>query len=179
MQESPPLKSDWCGDIKLLSVRYGSTSLYIKRSSILPLIGSSETGLKFLTSCLLSFLCMSTTLAFFQWIWKTPVSRHDVKIIRKNLQIALSLNLSIQILILSRPWALLGSDFRITFKMSFSENLAILKHVFVCGKSWGGISISFFKREHCLAKWEWSNYKLILMKYGGYARNFFTVKKTF
>ena len=66
----------------------------------------------------------------------------------------LSFNLSIRILILSWPWALLGSNFRITFKISFSENLTVLKHVFVCGKSWGGIWLSFFKREHCLAKTE-------------------------
>ena len=45
MQESPPLKPDWCDDIKLLSIRYGYTSLYIKRSNILPQIGSSKTSL--------------------------------------------------------------------------------------------------------------------------------------
>ena len=35
-QESPPLKLDWCDDIKLLSISYGYTSLYIKRSNTLP-----------------------------------------------------------------------------------------------------------------------------------------------
>ena len=81
-------------------------------------------------------------------------SRHDVKIICKGLQIALLLNLSIRILILSWPWALFGSNFRITFKISFSENQTVLKHVFVCGKSWGRIWLSFFKTEHCLEKRE-------------------------
>ena len=86
--------------------------------------------------------------------WENPVSRQVVKIICKGLQLTLSLNLSIRIIILSWPWALFGSNFRINFKISFSENLTVLKHVFVCGKSWGGIWLSFFKREHCLAKWE-------------------------
>ena len=95
---------------------------------------------------------MGATLAFFQWKWKTPVSRHDVKIVCKGLQTALLHNLNIQIL--SWSWALLGCNFRITFKISFSENLTVLKHVLVCGKSWGGIWLSFFKREHNLAKWK-------------------------
>ena len=119
-----------------------------------PQIGSSKTGLQFLTNCLLSFLYMGTTLPFFQWIEKTPVSRHDVKIICKCVQMALLLSLSIRVLFLSLPWALIGSNFRITFKISFSENLTVLKYVFVCGKSWGGIWISLFKKEYCLAKWE-------------------------
>ena len=45
MQESPPLKPNWCDDIKLLPIRYGYNSLDIERSNILPQIGSSETGL--------------------------------------------------------------------------------------------------------------------------------------
>ena len=97
---------------------------------------------------------MGATLGFFQWIGKAPVYRHGVKIICKGLQIALSLNLSIQILILSWPWAMLGSDFRITFKMSFSEKIMVLEHVFVCAINWGGIQLLFFKREHFLAKLE-------------------------
>ena len=43
MQESPTLKPDQCDDIKMLSVRYGYTSSYIKNSNILPQVGSSET----------------------------------------------------------------------------------------------------------------------------------------
>ena len=45
MQESFALKLDWFDDIKLLSIRYGYTSLYIKHLNILPPIGSIETGL--------------------------------------------------------------------------------------------------------------------------------------
>ena len=122
--------------------------------------------------------------AFFQWIGKNPVSRHDVKITCKGLQIALSLNLSIRILILSWPWALLGPNFQITFKISFSENLTVLKHVFVRGKGWGGTRLSFFKREHYLGKWElkisfftWKSVtNLSSWSMGGYARNFLSFK---
>ena len=60
MQELPPLKPDLCDDIKLLSISYGYTSLYIKRSNILPQIGSSETG-KFFTS----FLMYGYNVSFF------------------------------------------------------------------------------------------------------------------
>ena len=68
---------------------------YIKRPNILPLIGNNETGLKLFTSYLLSLLCICTTLVFFQWHWKTPVSRHNGKIICEGLQIGLPLNLNI------------------------------------------------------------------------------------
>ena len=45
MQESPPLKPNWCDDIKLLPIRYGYNSLDIECSNILPQIASCETGL--------------------------------------------------------------------------------------------------------------------------------------
>ena len=59
------------------------------------LVGNNETGLKLFTSYLLSLLCICTTLVFFQWHWKTPVSRHNGKIICEGLQIGLPLNLNI------------------------------------------------------------------------------------
>ena len=57
----------------------------------------------------------------------TPVSKHEGKIKYKGLQIALSLT--------NAYFIILGSDFRITFKISFSENLTVLKNILVCSKS--------------------------------------------
>ena len=42
MQESSPWKPDWCDDTKLLSISHVYTSLYVKRSNILPQIESGE-----------------------------------------------------------------------------------------------------------------------------------------
>ena len=54
---------------------------------------------------------MGTTLPFFQSFGNILVSKHWLKIIFRGLQIELLQSFSILILIWSRPWALLGSNF--------------------------------------------------------------------
>ena len=44
VHESPGLKSDWFGEIKLFSMKYSNRLLYIKRSKTFPQMGSRDTG---------------------------------------------------------------------------------------------------------------------------------------
>ena len=65
MRESPGLKPAYFGDIKSFSKNL-SILLESNRLNVLPPIGKSETGGKFLTVCYHPFYNLNTILVFFQ-----------------------------------------------------------------------------------------------------------------
>ena len=121
VKESPGLKPNWLGDIKLYSVKNWNMLSYNNISNILSEIGSKEIGWHFYGFWL--------WLLFFQikeLHWHSErnflFSKHDRKIIPSGLQIDSSKIFNIWILIISGPWALFQLRFLIIFKISYVEN---------------------------------------------------------
>ena len=97
----------------------------ITRSKTLLQIGRRETGLWLLKRCLFLFVWISTAFVFFPHSdRKIPYARQDLKIILRDLQMGLSHNLSMRILIISSRWASFESSLLILFLISSVEKPA-------------------------------------------------------
>ena len=62
--ESPSLKRDWLGDMKLFSVMNSYILLYNILSNIFPATGRKDIGRQFYKFCIFLSMCAGTTLAF-------------------------------------------------------------------------------------------------------------------
>ena len=102
-------------------------SLYIRHSNIFLKTGRSETVRWFLTFCLSSRLWIGTTMAIFHSVWNIPDSIQEEKMECNDFQIVLLQICNLQMLIWSSPCALLGRNFLITLKISYSVKVIVFK----------------------------------------------------
>ena len=94
------------------------------------------------------FLWIGTTFAFFTFRWQ------NLKIILRGLQMELSHNLSMRILIISLPWSLFESSLLIMFLISSTKKSTSEDDFFgIKGKS-DGIVLLLSINKHCFAKKE-------------------------
>ena len=124
VHESAGLKQDCFGEIKSFSMKY--SLLYIKRSKTFPQMGSKDTVWRFFKFCLSLFWWTRTMFAFFNSLGKFPFLKQDWKISSSSLQIGLPHFFNMQMLIISWPWALLGS--RLWIIVAMPLQLKYLKH---------------------------------------------------
>ena len=96
-------------------------------------------------------------MLFFHSLQKEPFSRPFLWMIRRGFIIDMPYILSMLMLIMSCPWALVESKLCITFSISFSVNGMFDKDLssLECRKE--GISLPLSMIEHCLAKKELNN----------------------
>ena len=127
------------------------------RSNIFPKIGRSETGWWFLTFSLSSCLWIGPTLPILHSVGKISDSIQEGKIKCNGLQIALSQIYTMRMLIWSCPWALLGSNFLITLRISSSVKFIVFKDSFVLRNIWVGKLLPVSIRVHCFTKNELNN----------------------
>ena len=103
---------------------------------------------------LVVLFCELVRHRLFPFLGKLPCVKQDLKIILRGLQMDLSLNLSMWILIISQPWALFGKNLLIMFsilstKKSTSEsNFSVIKGKVAIVYSYLSIN------EHCFTKKE-------------------------
>ena len=113
-----------------------------------------ETGLQFVTHSLWLFLWIGATFPFFHSDGKTPCVNQDLKLILWGLQMDLSHNLSMRILIISSPWALLERSLLMMFLISFTDKSTSESDFSVTkGKSDGNV-LPLSINEHSFAKKE-------------------------
>ena len=89
---------------------------------------------------------------FFQSFGNVPLSKHQLKLISRGLQIKVLQSFSILMFIWSWPWALLGSKFRIIFTMSSVEKVIDDKPLCVKYWSWLGTSLLLLIREQWFSR---------------------------
>ena len=102
--------------------------------------------------CLSFFLWIGTTLAFFHSTGNFIWLRHDLKIIERGLHKEGPHSFNIRILIISWPWALLGSRLFIIFIMFSFDIWTLLRRLSVRNSKFFGTSLLFFGSKHCSAE---------------------------
>ena len=110
-----------------------------------------------MTFCLSFRLWIGTTWAIFYSVGKIPDSIPEGKIKCNGLQIALSQICTMRMLIWSCPCALLGSNFLITFKISWLVKFIVFKDSFVLRSNWVCKLLPISKWVHCFANNELTN----------------------
>ena len=133
MQEPPGLKQDWFDEINSFSMKYSYNLLYNKRSTILPQIGSKDTGDNFWKSVCHFFYGQEQ-----HWLY-------------------LPLSFNMRMLNMSWPWALLGSSFLINVAISSLVKVTVEIDLSVFLQILEGSSLELFIIEHCLAKKQLNN----------------------
>ena len=98
------------------------------------------------------FLWAGTTLAILHSKGKIPSFIQETNILCKGLQISLSHDFIIQVLILSWPWALFGSNDHMIFNMSSSEKYIVDRDLSVIEKMQVDRVLLSSIKEHCWAK---------------------------
>ena len=132
VQESPGLKLDCFGDIKLFSGRGGVNCKVTDQT-----LYSKPEGEKLFIYCLSLFLNVGATFAFFHSDGNLPERKQFWKIISSGLYMEMSQCFIMQMLIMSWPWALLGSRFFIILYISsFEKIMWYLKCYYVWNMYW-------------------------------------------
>ena len=93
-----------------------------------------------------------TTLAFFHSMRNLPLSMHDLNISSKGFKIESLQIFNMQILIMSKPWALFGLRFLMIFAISSLVNEIVERRLFVLLKESVVSLLVFLTSVHCLAK---------------------------
>ena len=101
---------------------------------------------------LITFFMDWNRICFFPFIRNWPFSMQDLKIISKGIEMDSLQILSIRILIIWWPWALLGSRSRIILAISLLLNDIDEINLSVLFKNVEGILLELFIKEHCSAK---------------------------
>ena len=113
--------------------------------------------------------------------------RQDLKIILRGLQMDLSHNLSMRILIISSPWTLFESSLLIMFLISSNQKSTLESDFYVINGKSGSNALWFAVNEHCFEKKELkvllfsfkSVIKLLSWKSGGIQGIFLPFKRVF
>ena len=143
MPESPVRKPDWLGHKRLLSL----ICLCIELDRI----------------CSSFFLWIGTTLAFFHSLGNIPSFRQFLKMISSGFQMESPHNFNIRMLIMSCPWALLGSSFLIISPMWSAEKWNDSRSDSVWTVKTDGSLLSFTRGVHWSAKYELKRSHFFLM----------------
>ena len=150
MQELSCLNSESFGEIRILSKKYFNMLSYMIRLKILVQIGRRETGRCFLMSCLLPFLKIGSMFPFFQSSGNIPHFKQFSNVLKRGSIIATPDIFKMRILIISWPWALLGSSLQIIRLMSFLVNSMFTRYWYLMGIDDEGRTLLII--EHCFSK---------------------------
>ena len=149
VQKSSGLNLDCFGNIKSFSQKKKDGGINNCSNTLLQTV-SRETRRWFFIYCLSPFLNVGTIFVFFNSEGNLPERKQFWKIISSGLHMDMPQSFIMQMLIMLRPWALLGSRFLIVFYVSFFEKTMVSKMLLVCLEHVLGKVVIFFHKVYTL-----------------------------